>query len=679
MIVVQLRLSFFARVGVTCLAIAALAPLRPAPAQVLWPDAVRPPSAGPAKAAMVVAGRVKDAGGKLLGGARVVVVTSEAVRSARPTGVNVYNGLPLTNECHGPQVTDEHGKFELIVPRSQSGVYSAVRVYAAAPGHGTAISGLRPMSGRQDVELDLGPEHVVRGRMVDLKGQPAVGASVRLLESGWWLPPASLSIWAPTFTDDKGLFLIKGLGAGTVHLKIEGESFTPQHSQVEPVRADSDKKQIFSVSPAKRLEGRVVFADTGKPATDATIISVAAKVGDGRWLEARTDGDGNFAISPYAPDERFMASSELSYFLNVFPPSGARYTVAELTVPASSAPTKEVRVELRRGVLVKGKVTEARSGEPVAGARVQYNDSNGQHIAGYIEPSRLNTAITGADGRFELPVPPKPGHLMVLGPTPDYVPVETSDQELGRGKPGLRRLYADAVIPLDARLDGSEHTLDIRLRRGVTLQGRVLGPDDKSAGLCVLFSRSYRVSRYTLRDQPDLLWFADGRFELPGCDPDRNHTAYLLDLAHRLGATVELTGKNATEPAIVRLRPCGSARAQFVDTDGKVLAKYRPQFTYLLTQGVPERFYIGSNGQTDYALEADQGYLGELDWELFGQIDTDNDGRVTFPALVPGAPYRIHWPPKDLADPKPWPCLDFTVGAGEAKDLGRVVIDYVIR
>ena len=35
----------------------------------------------------------------------------------------------------------------------------------------------------------------------------------------------------------------------------------------------------------------------------------------------------------------------------------------------------------------------------------------------------------------------------------------------------------------------------------------------------------------------------------------------------------------------------------------------------------------------------------------------------------------IHWPPKDLTDPKPLPHLDFTVGPGEVKDLGKVVID----
>jgi hypothetical protein len=435
----------------------------------------------------------------------------------------------------------------------------------------------------------------------------------------------------------------------------------------------------ISVSPAKGLHGRVVFADTGKPAAGATIFSLGAPVGEGRWLQTQTDGDGKFVINPFAPDEKAMFGRDLNYFLNVFPPAGARYTVAEVTVPASSAPAQEVRVELRRGVLVRGRVTEAGSGQPVAGARVQYNDRAGEHIAGGIPPSRLNTVLSAADGRFELPVPPVPGHLLVLGPTPDYVPVEASGQELERGKPGTKRLYADAIMRLEGRPDGSEQTVDIRLRRGVTLLGRVLGTDDKPAESCVLFSRSYRVSGYTLYDGPDLLACTDGRFEMPGCDPDRTHTASLFDSARRQGATVELTKQNATEPATVRLRPCGTARARLVDAGGKPLVKYRPQFTYLLTEGAPSRFYLNA-GANEYPLEADQCYVSELGWDLFGGVETDADGRITFPALVPGAKYRIHWPPKDLTDPKPWPCVDFTVGPDEAKDLGAItVVDSTIR
>ena len=63
------------------------------------------------------------------------------------------------------------------MPGSRSGVpYEGVRLYAAAPGHGAVTTALRTVSGRQEVDVNLGPEHLVRGRLLDLKGQPAVGA-----------------------------------------------------------------------------------------------------------------------------------------------------------------------------------------------------------------------------------------------------------------------------------------------------------------------------------------------------------------------------------------------------------------------------------------------------------------------------------------------------------------------
>ena len=67
----------------------------------------------------------------------------------------------------------------------------------------------------------------------------------------------------------------------------------------------------------------------------------------------------------------------------------------------------------------------------------------------------------------------------------------------------------------------------------------------------------------------------DGRFEIPGCDPEKPGTFYFLDLKDRLGATVELSGKSAAAgPVTVRLRPTASARILLKDADGKLLADH---------------------------------------------------------------------------------------------------------
>src|SRR6202034_3647013 len=65
----------------------------------------------------------------------------------------------------------------------------------------------------------------------------------------------------------------------------------------------------------------------------------------------------------------------------------------------------------------------------------------------------------------------------------------------------------------------------------------------------------------------------EGRFEIPGCDPDTPSTFHFLDVNHQLGATVEISGKSAaTGPVTVQLQKCGSARVRFKDPDGKPVA-----------------------------------------------------------------------------------------------------------
>ena len=274
-------------------------------------------------------------------------------------------------------------------------------------------------------------------------------------------------------------------------------------------------------------------------------------------------------------------------------------------------------MELRRGVLVRGRVTEAASGEPVAGARVQYNDYNSSHISGAIEPSRLNTAISGPDGRFELPVPPEPSHLLVLGPTPDYVAVESSY--------GETRLYADAVVPLEGRTGGERAQRRHPAARGVTLRGRVLGPDDKPAGslppvLAVIPGQWLLVHEASARPPPMRRRSVRAARMRPGPAPTR------LTCSTPPAAW----GRRSSSPSRTRTsrRPsaCGHAGRPGPDRRCRSASRWRstgPQFIYLLTDGAPQRFYI-TPAPPAIPLEADQGVRALWTLGLFGTID---DGR----------------------------------------------------
>jgi hypothetical protein len=660
-------------------------------AQVLIDDvAPQPPSRSPVVKSMPVTGRVVDEHGVPVANAHVVIVASEFARSARPTGVHLANyigghTLPLSFDVIGPVLTNDRGQYELNVPTSRSGAFAGLDIFAAARGHGCATRSFGQTASRQPVELALPPEHVIRGRLIDLKGQPAVGVVVQVVEPGkpgWRPSQRALPIWESVTTDDKGRFLMGGLSSERVVLQIEGEKFTPLHIYVKSVPIGSDDQTILSLSPAKRIHGMVTFADTGKPAANVRIISPELWGGLGAWIETRADANGNFSINPFALETDSNIGKPKGYLLNVFPPAGERYLVSEITVPPSRAPNQQVDVKLEQGVLVRGRVTEIQSGMPVAGARVQHI-ALGSFAA---EETGLQTAVTAADGSFELPVsarpkavgfpvPNKPGHLLVLGPTLDFIKVETSQQELDLGrKPGRHRRFADAVVRLDFEPGTTKYPLDIKLRRGVRLKGEVLYPDDKPVSDFVLFSRSYLAEGYqfSYSGPGAVLECHDGKFELPGCDPNQTHVVHFFDRKNGWGATAELSRKHESVPAIVHLQQCGSAEARFVDSKGKPLANFRPQYGLRLTDGPPRPLF--GSVRDDFDLDAILFTKYVIDRKRdVPQPVTNDDGRIVFPNLIPGARHTIFWPPPDVRDPAPWPHVVFTVRAGDKADLGEIV------
>ena len=133
--------------------------------------------------------------------------------------------------------------------------------------------------------------------------------------------------------------------------------------------------------------------------------------------------------------------------------------------------------KLWRGVVVRGRVIEDPAGTPVADARVNYHQTTRDN------PRRANLlkteAVSKPDGTFTMVVPRGPGHVLVRASSPDYVHVATSYAEMGVVTASWFRFYADADARLDVKDDEATHPVEIRLRRGVTIKGRVVGPDGK--------------------------------------------------------------------------------------------------------------------------------------------------------------------------------------------------------
>jgi hypothetical protein len=163
-----------------------------------------------------------------------------------------------------------------------------------------------------------------------------------------------------------------------------------------------------------------------------------------------------------------------------------------------------------------------------------------------------------------------------------------------------------------------------------------------------------------------------GRFEVHGLDPVAEVPVYFLDPHHKLGTTVNLSGKLAAGGLVnVRLQPCGTAKARLVDANGKPLAAYRG--SSLISMVVtPGPFLMPQPQPNETRVFGHIGALSAIDTINYkdGPV-SDTTGQIAFPALVPGATYR-GIPIGTKGTPR---SDEFTVKPGETIDLGDIVIE----
>jgi hypothetical protein len=284
------------------------------------------------------------------------------------------------------------------------------------------------------------------------------------------------------------------------------------------------------------------------------------------------------------------------------------------------------------------------------------------------------------DGSFRVAVPPGKGYLLVVGPTLNYVLKEIGGRTLyENGRPGGRRTYAHDIIAYDVEDSEGPHEITATLRPGQVLQGRVVGPAGQTVEDALILSRQQFDPHNLMWLGHNLIHARDGRFELHGFDREEATPVYFLDANHQWGAAVELSGKQAGEELTIRLQPCGQATARFVGPDGQPVAKLKlwAYFEFLMTPGSHSLLQITQPETERAKLMADSVLMRGVDFKHYGNdFVTDTEGRVTLPALIPGALYRLSDYSTNRVQGKGVQIRkDFTVKPGETLDLGEIRIE----
>ena len=152
----------------------------------------------------------------------------------------------------------------------------------------------------------------------------------------------------------------------------------------------------------------------------------------------------------------------------------------------------------------------------------------------------------------------------------------------------------------------------------------------------------------------------DGVFEVSGLGENEEYPVYILDAKNKLGATA-LIRNSDLEPTII-LKPCGTAKVRFVNSDGSVRTDMSFDFNLVVTPGVPRYdFEAARNGEK----AADEDFVANIDraGEELSRT-TSSTGEHVYENLIPGAMYRI----TKMADGKVTENVDFVAKSGETID-----------
>jgi protocatechuate 3,4-dioxygenase beta subunit len=643
------------------------------------------PAAEDASARMTVTGRVLDPKGQPVPNAQVLVFSQAKLRVSLDSLEELYPPIIGQGSAEGT------GQFRIEGRRTSSAWAERLTLTALAPGYGINWVELDPDAEQPSNDITLRPERLIQGRLVDLQGQPAPGVEVFVYDmhslpvdvvslvfntDHVYLRPQhvhDLMAWPqPVKSDAEGRFVLHCVGRGvTAEVMFHDPRYATETHLVRSDEALDPQGFTVSLQPPRMVSGRVTYADTGQPAAHAR-VSVNSFFGI-----TETDGDGRFRLE--TPNDR-RRQSQQRQTAGASPPAGEPYLAVSGEI--KSAPGERnlsLDLSLPRGVPLRGKVTEEESGRPVAGASVEFIPSSSPDPG---ERSRPIVTGTGSDGSFQFGVVPRPGHLIVMAPSSEFVLREIG-QQMSAGA-SRHRDYAHAYLSLDPKREQSGPGIHVKLRRGLTVAGQAVDPDGRpvqnasiiSVGTSRFGVGGVRFEGSSQASFPGAVY--RGRFQLFGLDPEAETPVHVLEPHRKLGAAIQLSGKSvASGPVTVRLEPCGKAQARLVDSNKKPVKASRLTLTatMVVTPGSPDYRIFQPREQGKLAAdEVDLRHIDRTNYPYQPGYASDAEGRIAFPVLIPGATYRIY-DNSTFAAGGPQFRKEFGVRAGESVDLGDILIE----
>lgn len=326
--------------------------------------------------------------------------------------------------------TDSDGHFRIDIYRHPFGDldlsttryknhWKETRIAASLEGFGCQWVVYREIEGLESIDLKLVQDVPIRGKILDLEGQPVPGVSVKARnisasntgDLSAWLdavragetPHTSFrhtprytnlrvaGIEATRTTDENGDFEIRGLGRErATRLQIVGDSVAFQTIRVVTREMNMETMSVFRdstvqvhgasfvlpMSPSQVVEGVVIDAETRTPLPGVRVEGTrfaGTNLTGRKEIVTTSDSQGRFRLVGLPKAQPTAKPSHRHSYLMLRPNDDQPYLMRRVQVPAADGlePIK-VTAKLHRGIWIQGRVTDKSTGQPVKGVRLHY-------------------------------------------------------------------------------------------------------------------------------------------------------------------------------------------------------------------------------------------------------------------------------------------------------------------
>jgi protocatechuate 3,4-dioxygenase beta subunit len=312
-------------------------------------------------------------------------------------------------------------------------------------------------------------------------------------------------------------------------------------------------------------------------------------------------------------------------------------------VPELGKPAR-LDVGLKRGILVKGRVTDKATGRPVQAVVEYFAFTDNPNLRGVQRSWSSRVVSSRKDGSFALAA--LPGRGIVAARTDDmrrgtYLSGKGASAIPGFGAQWGGSFMTSPYICMSGRFDtlvGIEPgakvdsvDCDLRLDPGKTVKGTLLDPEGKPlAGVRI---RGPFWSNVSMRDLPS------EAFTIPAVDPERPEAYFFEHHKKHLAAAVILKG-DEPDGFTLKLRPTATVTGRVVTEDGEPVRH----------AGIHGRIEAGQLNMT-------------YPWNGFFWSRTDADGRFRIEGLLAGVKVGAQVQSGNLFE-------GLTLKPGEVRDLG---------